>query len=114
MREELVPPLFIGEFSFLQPVHFCICWRDSPVLSGYLFRQWLACVCVPNWKNVLRTMNYIVPPSYFYTYTVADILPIGSGEYEEVELCRQTPTPILYSHSYNRSIFVFAGATVPY
>ena len=25
------------------------------------------------------------------TYTVADIPPIGSGEYEEVELRRQTP-----------------------
>ena len=40
-----------GELSFLQPVHFCICWRDSAVLTGYLFRQWPACVHVPNWKN---------------------------------------------------------------
>ena len=39
-----------GELSFL---HFCICWRDSAVLSGYLFRQWPACVRVPNWQNVL-------------------------------------------------------------
>ena len=31
-------------------VHFCICLRDSAVLSGYsyLFRQWPACVRVPN------------------------------------------------------------------
>ena len=28
------------------------------------------------------------------TYTVADIPPIGSGEYEEVELRRQTPISI--------------------
>ena len=50
----LVPPLFIEEeLSFLQPVHFCICWCDSAVLTSYLFRQWLVCVCVPNWKNVL-------------------------------------------------------------
>ena len=52
----LVPPLYSssiyrGELSFLQPVHFCICWRHSAVLTGYLFRQWPACVCVPNWKN---------------------------------------------------------------
>ena len=43
--------IYRGELSFLQPVHFCICWRDSAVLNGYLFRQWPACVCVPNWKN---------------------------------------------------------------
>ena len=45
--------IYRGELSFLQPVHFCICWRDSAVLTGYLFRQWPACVRVPNWKNVL-------------------------------------------------------------
>ena len=47
----LVPPLYRGELSFQQPVHFCICWRDSAVLTSYLFRQWPACVSVPNWKN---------------------------------------------------------------
>ena len=25
--------------------------RDSALLTGYLFRQWMACVRVPNWKN---------------------------------------------------------------
>ena len=61
----------------------------AAVLTAYLFRQWLACVRVPNWKNnVLGVeLRRQTPP---YTYTVADILPIGSGEYEEVELYRQT------------------------
>ena len=45
--------IYRGELSFLQPVHFCICWRDSALLTSYLFRQWLVCVHVPNWKNVL-------------------------------------------------------------
>ena len=35
------------------------------------------------------------------TYTVANIPPIGSGEYEEVELHRQTPMNILL---YNDSL----------
>ena len=26
--------------------------RNSVILTGYLFRQWLACVHVPIWKNV--------------------------------------------------------------
>ena len=43
--------IYRGELSFLQLVHFCICWRDSAVLTGYLFRQWLACVRVPNSEN---------------------------------------------------------------
>ena len=40
----LVPPLSIyrGELSFLQPVHFCICWRDSAVI----FFDNGRCVCV--------------------------------------------------------------------
>ena len=46
--------IYRGELSFLQLVHFCICWCDSAILKGYLFQQWLACVHVPNWKNVLR------------------------------------------------------------
>ena len=45
--------IYRGELSFLQPVHFCICWRDSAILISYLFQQWLACMHVPNWKNVL-------------------------------------------------------------
>ena len=36
------------------------------------------------------------------TYTVANIPPIGSGEYEEVELCRQTP--ILSYHRVREAI----------
>ena len=36
------------------------------------------------------------------TYTVADIPPIGSGEYEEVELHRQTP--ILSHHRVREAI----------
>ena len=48
---QIISSSYRGELSFLQPVHFCICWRDSSVLIGYLFRQWPACVCVPNWKN---------------------------------------------------------------
>ena len=64
-----------GELSFLQPVHFCICWRDSAVLSGYLFRQWPACVRVPNWKNVLGVSAVVrcVCMVSSATYTVADI-----------------------------------------
>ena len=42
--------IYRGELSFLQPVHFCICWHDSAVLTSFLFQQWLACACVPNWK----------------------------------------------------------------
>ena len=42
-----------GELSFLPLVQFCICLRDSVVLTSYLFRQWPACVRVPDWKNVL-------------------------------------------------------------
>ena len=45
--------IYRGELSFLQAVHFCICWHDSAVLIGYLFQRWLACMHVPNWKNVL-------------------------------------------------------------
>ena len=45
--------IYRGELSFLQLVHFCICWCNNAVLTGYLFQQWLACVCVPNWENVL-------------------------------------------------------------
>ena len=45
--------IYRGELSFLQPVHFCICWHDSAVLTSYLFRQWPACMHVPNWENVL-------------------------------------------------------------
>ena len=45
--------IYRGELSFQQQVHFCICWRNSAKLTSYLFRQWLACMCVPNWKNVL-------------------------------------------------------------
>ena len=33
--------IYRGELSFLQRVHFCIC---SAILTGYLFRQWLACM----------------------------------------------------------------------
>ena len=40
--------IYRGELSFLQPVHFGICWHNSAVLNGYLFRQWPACVRVPN------------------------------------------------------------------
>ena len=29
--------IYKGELSFLQPVHFCICWHDSAVLTSYLF-----------------------------------------------------------------------------
>ena len=50
-----------GELSFLQPVHFCICWHDSAILTSYLFQQWPACVHVPNWKNVL--LHIIIGPS---------------------------------------------------
>ena len=75
--------IYRGELSFLQPVHFCICWRNTAILSSYLFQQWLACMCVSNWKMSWAQANS--------TYTVAYILPIGSGEYEEVELHRQTP-----------------------
>ena len=31
----------------------------SAVLTGYLFRQWPACVHVPNWKNVLQVSNLV-------------------------------------------------------
>ena len=48
-----------GELSFLPPVQFCICSRDSPVLTGYLFRQLPACVRGPNWKNVLRVSGVV-------------------------------------------------------
>ena len=41
-----------GELSFLQPDNFCICWCDSAILTSYLFRQWLACVHVPNWEKL--------------------------------------------------------------
>ena len=37
--------IYRGELSFQQPVHFCICWRDS---ASYLSQQWAACVHVPN------------------------------------------------------------------
>ena len=80
----LVPPLYRGELSFLQLVHFCICWHDSAMLTGYLFRQWSACVHVPNWKNKC-------PGSQ--RYTVADIPPMGSGEYEQFPTL-QYPTEI--------------------
>ena len=45
--------IYRGELSFLQPVHFCICWCNSAILTGYLFQQWPVCMHVPNWKNVL-------------------------------------------------------------
>ena len=48
-----------GELSFLQPVHFCICWHNSAILTSYLFRQWPAYMCVPNWKNVLGVSTVI-------------------------------------------------------
>ena len=31
--------------------------HNSAVLTGYLFRQWPACVHVPNWKNVLQVCH---------------------------------------------------------
>ena len=40
-----------GELSFLSPVQFCICLRDSAILTGYLFQQGPACMHVPNWKK---------------------------------------------------------------
>ena len=51
---------YIGSssISFLPPVQFCICSRDSAVLNGYLFRQRPACVRVPNWKNVVGVYVY--------------------------------------------------------
>ena len=51
--------IYRGELSFQSPVQFCICSRDSAVLTGYLFRQGLACMHVPNWKNVLRVSGVI-------------------------------------------------------
>ena len=67
----LVPPLYRGELSFLQPVHFCICWHDRAILNGYLFLQWLACVHVPNWENVLGVS------AVYGACTDVDIPPIG-------------------------------------
>ena len=51
--------IYRGELSFLSPVQFCICLRDSAVLTGYLFRQGPVCVRVPNWKNVLRVSGLV-------------------------------------------------------
>ena len=53
--------IYRRELSFLQPVHFCICWCDSAILTGYLFRQWPECVRVPNLKNV--GVHIIIGPS---------------------------------------------------
>ena len=51
--------IYRGELSFLPLVQFCICSRDSAVLTGYLFRQWPACMHVPNWKNVLQVSGVV-------------------------------------------------------
>ena len=51
--------IYRGELSFLPPVQFCICSRDSAVLTGYLFQQGPACVHVPNWKNVLQVSGVV-------------------------------------------------------
>ena len=65
LRRQTPPPLLFSISSSsihkeeLQPVHFCICWRDSAVLNGYLFRQWPACMHVPNWKNVLGVSTVV-------------------------------------------------------
>ena len=51
--------IYRGELSFLIPDHFCICLRDSAVLTGYLFRQGPACVHVHSWKNVLGVSGVV-------------------------------------------------------
>ena len=78
----LVSTLFIeGNSHYYKPVHFCICWCDSAVLTSYLFRQWPACMCVPTLEKCpgsqcCHKMCMVTSA----TYTVADIPPIGSGE----------------------------------
>ena len=54
--------IYRGELSFLQPVHFCICWRDSAVLTGYLFRQWPACM------RVMKRWNCAGKLLFFYSF----------------------------------------------
>ena len=54
--------IYGGELSFLQPVHFCICWHNSAILTGYLFQHLPACVHAPSWKNFLgvsTVMRYV-------------------------------------------------------
>ena len=51
--------IYRGELSFLPLVQFCICSCGSAILTSYLFRQWPACVRVPNWKNVLGVSGVI-------------------------------------------------------
>ena len=76
--------IYRGELSFLQPVHFCICWRDNAVLTGYLFPQWPACVCVPNWKRC-RKMCMVTSA----TYTVADIIYAKNNDLFKLEGTRK-------------------------
>ena len=49
----------MGLVSFLPPVQFCICLRDSALLTSYLVRQWPACVRVPNWKNAMQVSGVV-------------------------------------------------------
>ena len=49
----------VWHFANWKNVQFCICSRDSAVLTGYLFQQGPACVHVLNWKNVLRVSGVI-------------------------------------------------------
>ena len=50
------PTSYRGELSFLPPVHFCICWRDSAVLSGYNGRR--ACVFLIGKMSAAQANSY--------------------------------------------------------
>ena len=73
--------IYRGELSFLQPVHFCICWRDSAVLTGHLYRQWPACMCVPNWKNKCSGSGTAQANSYELDSTTFILLHLHSHRY---------------------------------
>ena len=73
--------IYRGELSFLQPVHFCICWCDSAILISYLFQQWLACMHVPIGfpysVHTITVSHYILHSIYTFIETT---MPSGDGE----------------------------------